>query len=75
MAGQRFEVTLSESDAGKHLGTAATYTLNVPWPILIGGGPAREEATVMLLTATASRLDVRIQDANGRTLTELTLEK
>jgi hypothetical protein len=75
LAGQRFEVTLSESDAEKHLGTAATYTLNVPWPILIGGGPAREEATVMLLTATASRLDVRIQDANGRTLTELTLEK
>ena len=75
-AGERFEVTLSREDAKRHIGTAGVFSLHVPWPILIGGGPAVDEATVMLLSADKKTLQIRLlAAADGKTLTEITLNK
>jgi 3',5'-cyclic AMP phosphodiesterase CpdA len=42
-----------------------------PWPVLMGGGPSLNEGTVMLATADARALRVRLlAAADGRTLTE-----
>lgn len=37
-----------------------------PYPVLLGGGPGADTATVMVLDADARRLSVRILDAAGR---------
>jgi hypothetical protein len=54
-------------------------TDQAPWPVLVGGGPALqggEEGTVMLLSATAKSLNVRLLGAkDGRLLTEFTKDQ
>ena len=56
-------------------GTSTSEALVPPCPVLIGGGPALNEATVMLLEATAQRLRVRLQNVNGKLLTETARER
>lgn len=55
----------------KKSGGEETRTITPPWPVMIGGGPALKQATVMLLDADAKQLRVRLLAADdGRLLTE-----
>lgn len=51
-------------------GTKKKETMTSPWPILIGGGPATKQGTVMLVTAERERFSVRLINAKGESLTE-----
>ncbi len=55
----------------KKNGGEETRTLTPPWPVLIGGGPALKQGTVMLLAADEKNLRVRLlAAADGRLLAE-----
>ncbi len=60
----------------KKNGAEETRTITTPWPVLIGGGPAVNQATVMLLTADEKTLRARLlAAADGRLLTEFVTDK
>jgi hypothetical protein len=50
-------------------------TRTAPWPILIGGGPAEKQGTVMLVEATRKQLSARLLDTKGKVLTKFSKEK
>jgi hypothetical protein len=55
----------------KKNGGEETRTVTPPWPVMIGGGPALKQGTVMLLSADTHELRVRLLAAeDGRLLTE-----
>jgi hypothetical protein len=41
-------------------------TIGNPYPVVIGGGPKTNTATVMILEADARRLNLRVLDLNGK---------
>ena len=59
------DVMLAGHDHGWKL---LPQTAAQPWPVLIGGGPSLEEATIMLVTADESALQARLLAAKDGTL-------
>lgn len=77
--GKTFTITKDKPEADKQDPQARTsWSYTMPWPALIGGGPALqgdEEGTVMLLAADAQALTVRLLGAAGeRELPRIHLE-
>jgi hypothetical protein len=57
-------------------GVVTSVTETPPWPVLIGGGPGIDEASVGLITVDATTLSARLIAAkDGSKLTEFTLSK